>query len=267
MSVRSALLVALLPMAAVQGQATWPGAPSGLVNLRVGKVFVTQEDGPDFATFIVTPGARIAIGRSMTLEVELPFARASEDFGLPPESVSGFAIGNPYIGLDLPTGNVRLQVGVRPGLAQDPDEPGDALALGYGFLTEFDRYEAYLPETSTIRFLAGFGTSPTRGQFAQLRIGGTALVQGGGGDGEVFADYGGRIGHAGDRHMIHVGILGRALLTSEEGGLAERTVHALAGGAALRTGAVQPSVELRYHLDEGYENARLVVLLGVAVVP
>lgn len=39
----------------------------------------------------------------------------------------------------------------------------------------------------------------------------------------------------------------------------------LTGGVAGTSGAVRPQAELRYYLDEGFDDARLVVALGAVI--
>lgn len=258
------LLGLLLPLATVTGQSTWPGAPANTIGIRIAKSIVTADNGPDLATFTAVPSGRFALSPRLTLEVEIPIARASEDGGFGEGNVSGTAIGNPYVGIEIPMAAGFLQAGVRLGIAPNADEQGELAAQLYAVLSEFDRYEGHLPKTSAARVLAVYGRMPESGQFAQLRIGATG-VKASEGDFEVFADYGGRIGLRGGGAMMHIGLLGRAILTSEEGSFGERTIHMLTGGVAATSGSVRPLAELRYFLDEGFDDARLVVALGAVV--
>lgn len=267
MLVRSALLLALtLPAATIAGQSTWPGQSTGTFGLGLSKIIVTADNGPDVATFSVIPSGRIALSPTLTLEVELPFARGGGEVGFEARDESAIVLGNPYLGIEVPFSGGVLQVGARPGISSAPDDEGELIAQLYAILAEFDRYEAFLPETSTLRVLARFGEIPAAGGFTQVRIGAT-LVKPSEGDFDMLADYGGRIGHHSGSLMVHAGLLGRAILTSDGGSFAERTIHMLAGGVAGTGGRVRPQAEARYYLDEGFDDARLVVLLGLTVVP
>lgn len=267
MLVRSAFFLAIaLPAATVAGQSTWPGESAGTFGLRLSKIIVTADDGPDFATLSAVPSGRFALSPTLTLEVELPLARGGGEVGFAARDESGIVFGNPYVGVELPFSGGVLQVGARPGISPTPDDEGELIAQLFAILSEFDRYEAFSPETSTLRVLARFGEIPPAGEFAQVRIGAT-LVKPSEGDFDMLADYGGRIGHHSGTLLVHAGLLGRAILTSDGGSFAERTIHMLAGGVAGTSGRVRPQAEARYYLDEGFDDARLVVSLGLTVVP
>lgn len=256
-----ALLVPVVPSAA---QSTWPGAPVNTAGFRLAKAIITGDNAPDLATFSAVATGRFAASPRLTVEVELPFARASEEVGFTPRTISGNAMGNPYLGIEVPIASGIVQAGVRLPLGPQPDEEGELAAQLYAFFSEFDRYEAHMAKTTAARVVATFGRLPESGQFAQLRIGATAMKPSGS-DTELFADYGGRLGFREGALMGHFGILGRALLSSEQGSIADRTIHMVTAGVAGASGPVRPQAEVRYFLDEGFDDARLVVAIGVAI--
>lgn len=243
-------------------QAPWlPATAGNMFDLRISKGFY-GDDGPGLATFTVTPSLRVAISPRVMLEAEVPVAAASEDNPFTDESVSGLRIGNPYAGVAAeiaPT--VTLRAGVRVSLIPDDINAGGATALGYGVISEFDRYEAYIPDYTTFRATAEMGKVPAKGGFAQVRIGGTMFMAGSGGDNESLVEYGARVGLHTGTILLHGGLLGRGFLTSDgDASLADRTTHMLMVGVGGTSGRVRPKAEFRMFLDEFLRDAVTGVL-------
>jgi hypothetical protein len=262
---RTLILVAVfLPTITASGQSVWPGDSPGTVGLRLAKSIVTADNGPGLATFTAVATGRFALTPRVTAEAEVSLARATGESGSGGESISGTALGNPYVGIEVPVGSATVQAGLRLGVAPVADGPGELDAQLYAILSEFDRFEAFMPKTSAARVLVGVGRAPSAGGFVQGRFGATAMKSDDT-DVEVFLDYGGRIGYRGSGMMGYGGVLGRAILTSGEGSFSDRTIHMLSAGAAAVSGRARPQAELRYYLDEGTDDARIVVALGMVV--
>lgn len=262
------LLLLLLASTEAAAQSAWlPTAAGNSLDLRISRGFY-GEGGPGLATFAMTPSIRVAVGPRVMVEAELPIAAANQSNGFGGESATGFLPGNPYGGIAAELApSVRLRAGLRLGIISDDPSPGEALALGYGVISEYDRFESYLPDYTTVRATVELGAVPARGGFAQARVGGSMFLAGEGGENESLAEYGVRIGMHTGAVLIHGGLLGRAVMSAAEGAsIADRTTHMVALGVGKTSGRVRPNLEFRYFLDEFIrDEVKGIVALGMSV--
>lgn len=193
------------------------------------------------------------------VHVELPVARAGF------EGESNTMVGAPYIGLvgGAPQKDVRYQIGVRLAMrASDGD-----LASIIGALTDYEHYEAYLTDLIGIRTSMQFGRVSESGLLAQVRLGGTLLIPTGGDgfDREAFVDYGARVGTETARGFLIADVSGRMLASASNLSFRERTVHfvGLSGGVAV--GQVTPAVEVRFPINEEFNDMDMIVRVGARV--
>jgi hypothetical protein len=134
-------------------------------------------------------------------------------------------------------------------------------------VSEYDRFESFLPDYTTVRATVELGAIPARGGFVQARIGGTQFMASEGGENETLAEYGVRAGlHTGSL-LFHAGVLGRAVITAIEGAtLADRTSHMVAFGVAVSAGRFRPHAEFRLFLDEELrQEVQGILALGMAL--
>ena len=261
----------LLPLALLIGstnviaQSAWlPVATGNNFDLRISRGFY-GEGGPGLATFAMTPSFRIEVAPRLMIEAELPIASASQSNSFTGDSETGFSPGNPYAGIVAQVAPVaRLRAGIRPGIISDDLSVGEGLALGYGVISEYDRFEAYLPDYTAVRATVELGAVPATGGFAQARVGATLFMASDGGENETLAEYGVRIGMRTGAVMFHGGMLGRAVMTADEG--ADKTTNMLTVGIGGAAGRVRPNLEFRYFLDEDIrEEVKGILALGVTV--
>ena len=200
---------------------------------------------------------RVSSGSGIVLE--LPFARSSQEFNNVSQSSS--SIGNPYIGVYATYRNTRIDVGGRVPLASNEE-----VAVVYGFVTDQERLEAFIPDYASARVSAAFTTNngPAR---AQLALGPTLLVPVGDaadGDAEVLLNYATRLLADGRRAQVVAGIEGRIIAT-EPGSLAERSDHQIVVGASYAFGSIRPGLSLRVPVDNEVMNNALGVSLQIAL--
>lgn len=246
---RHALLAAATLLAPpLAAQRTWldplPGNSIGLVTTAA----VFDDNITESPAFTGAIRVRSALANDLTLTLELPFARASQQGGL-----SGSAVGNPWFGIEHNTqSGMQLEIGVRVSV-WSPTTQSRSMAFGYGQLLDFDRREAWFVRTSSLRAGAQVGRIPARGAFATVRFGLLGLVVGGGGgDGELLIHYGARAGFANEHLLGWVGVIGQGILTESGSDVGDRTVHQAEAGVTTRGSRYRLEASLRRFVAESF---------------
>lgn len=253
-------IMAVVVLAApLRAQSQWLGPGEG----RTIWLEMLRPDIEDagFATSVWQGGARIPFGERLAFVLEVPFAHADFDFDESDETgTTGF--GNPYFGLEYAGGNgcTRGEFGARAPLASD-----DNAGVFVGFLGDFvDRAEAFAPDVLPVTFGVAHGCPAGESGWAvRLRGAGSVWVPVDGDETEVMAVYGVQAWYERDL-VVGAGVTGRAILT-EEGDLAERTVHQIGGVLGYDFGAARPMLEIRVPLDEDVRDA-IPYTIGVGVI-
>lgn len=254
------LLLATSPLTA---QRTWlVPLPDRGASLEIA-TGLYEQDATNGFTATITPGVRFPIGGGIILTGELPISRASVRPGFIGADRTATFIGNPWIGLEMPLQSAaRLELGVRPGMHRAEDQ-AEASAVFFGTVTEYDRFEAWLGKATSVRGVVHLGRLPAEGAFVTARVGGSLLIPDGTGlDPEVLANYGVRAGLVRRGTMFYAAITGRALVTSVQGTIEDRTVHQLGVGLESLSGQVRPQIGARIFLDAELENINAVLTAG-----
>lgn len=242
-TILAAALAAALSAAPLHAQPRWLAPDDGrtiwLEALRPG-----MEDMGGLTT-IWRAGTRLPLSDRLSMIVEVPWAHADLELD-PSDDTTTTGIGNPYVGLDLASGDCgRLGFGARVPLASD-----DNVGVFAGFLGDFvDQAESFAPDHVPVTFEVS-RACPAGESGWSLRVHGaaSAWLPRGDGDSEIMALYG--IQGWYERSLVlGAGLTGRALLT-DEGDFAERTVHQLGGVVGFDLGAARPQIEVRVPLDE-----------------
>jgi hypothetical protein len=222
-----------------------------------------ERDVTNGLTAVITPGVRFPIGGGIILTGELPISQASVRPGFLGANRTATFIGNPWIGVEMPLRSAgRLELGVRPGMHR-ADNQAEGSAVFFGTITEYDRAEAWLGKATSVRGVVHLGRLPTAGAFVTARVGGSLLIPDGTGlDPEVLANYGVRAGLVRSGTMFYAAITGRALVTSIQGTIEDRTVHQLGIGLEALSGQVRPQIGARVFLDAELENVNAVLTAG-----
>ena len=227
------------------------------IDIRKGFFDTDDEFSVSATTLVATGIARFALSSSLKLTAELPFARASvSGFG---ESESNSSFGNPWVGFEIQTGkSVAMELGVRAGIS-DPDE----LPAAFAILADFDRFEAWASDVTTLRGIAHIGNVPEHGQFVTGFVGGSFFLPQDG-DSEFFADYGIRAGVRGSTVMVAGEFTGRYTLTGDDAeSFSDRTVHQLGITVEGVKGKFRPRIGLSTYLDESARvDVKAVLTLG-----
>ena len=250
-------------------QQYWPDRGEGtVVRADFLKPFF-KEEGYQFLTGTVFLSGSGPIGKSLRIEADIPLVRAGVSVpGLSEES--SLRLGNPYVGLRIHRAGrpVSGYLGVRLPLTSEPTSFGDNLTIDIGALSDFDRFEAFLPNVFTVRTGVELRSVSSAGFLVGAKLGPSLLVstEGGGDDAELFADYGVQGGYEGRAVRATIGLTGR-LLVSEGGSFSQRTEHVVTGAVELRRGPVRPSVLIRLPLEKSVREMTSVTIgFGLAVV-
>jgi hypothetical protein len=206
-------------------------------------------------------GVRYQISNDMAVFWELPFANQDVDDEPRPIDIlssyeywmffyqeSQFMIGNPLFGVEHSIAGPSFFVRASFRLPIASEEKLDALALGW--MTSYDRWEAFLPKVSTLKLDVGWRESePTTPLVAQLTLGSVAMVPDEG-DTELLADYSAFVG-------LNAGCFegggffgGRFIMTEDPGEFSERFVNFCGLTSRLKLGAIEPGVHVRLNLDD-----------------
>jgi len=253
-SLRAAFAVLLLIAVPSVGmsQSIWlPPAEGSSVSLEVFKADWAGDANVTFASAAWFLTGRYQTSPSITIVGELPLSRfGRKSVGLfNPEAEN--AVGNPYLGMLINPENSLLigEAGVRIPITPD-DKFGASLN---GWYSEFDRWEAFIPDLLTVRGRLGKKVISSSGNVhARFLGGGTLWIPTEGGDAEVFADAVGQIWLRGDQFMFGATLSGRTLLTASDANFTERSEFQLGFGASGTFGNVRPGFHVHLPLgDEG----------------
>lgn len=205
--------------------------------------------GTSTLTTINQVGFRWAVGK-VVLVAEAPFVNAKVDGA----SSGALLIGNPFLGVATRSSSPFIgEFGVRPPIAS-VSTIEDAFASFVGVIGDFADFEAYGEDLLTIRATAGYHFLSPQHYGLRLAARPALVAPTGGGDSELFLDYGIQGGYETERASVGMVFSGRAILT-EPGSIGERTVHELGVGGTMTFGRLRPGVILRLPLDADLSNA------------
>lgn len=214
-----------------------------------------EGEGSGFLTSSNAIGGRYYLDDVTAITAELPFAYA--DLDAPFDSELG--VGSPYLGVEYgPTEKFLLEAGLR--LPFSATNNGAAA----GFFAEFaDRSAAYLDEVLSVHVIPNLTSTYEGGFRTRLRGGPVLWIPTGGGDPELFVDYGGSVGFENAGFGGDLGITGWMLVSRGDLDFGERTIFQVGAQAYRRFGnGGRLGVLLRIPLDDAVEN--LDFTLGVA---
>jgi len=185
--------------------------------------------------------------------IELPIAHASH--GSDYYAESQITLANPYIGVEARRLGSRLSMELGFRLPVIPD--GQSLVSYSGRVTDYDRYEAFLPHViaftgkGNIRWI-----SASNKVGARLRLGPTIWLSTRGAGGEMFFDYSLQVGYLVRNATLTSGLTGRLFVSGGGyGDLGELFVHQFGLAASVELGAIRPGIHFRIPLDEDILDA------------
>lgn len=221
-------------------------------------------DGADLGTFAglyrltvavpVDERARVVVVVPYTVaDIESPFAQDDDA-----------ALGNIYVGAEIgpPGGTLTGQLGAYlPTAADDAYDPAIL-----GFLGDFDRLEAYLPNALAMRGGVQYRRTDPGGILYGFRFGGSGIAPtgGSGGSAELIIDYGLIFGVETARLRLAATVDGRFGATAGAGiPLGDLTVHQAGFEAVLLGWRVEPRLVVRVPMDEQLDGVGPMVGVGL----
>ena len=218
---------------------------------ELASVGVTQSFGSG-ALFFTT---RLPVWSGTALVLELPAANGSftadNGFGNH-ESISDFAIGNPYVGVEggRHGSSVFGEFGVRVPLMSE-SKPAAALV---GLSGDIDRLDAFLPDIATVSAYLNFRAGESEGLQFRVRAGPMMWIgtkSGALDHPEAYGLYAFQAGWVSRLVEVFGGFTGRAILTES---VDNRFTDQVVLAAHLNLGRVEPGVSLRLPLDSGRKD-------------
>lgn len=252
------LLVIAVPSVGMSQSIWLPPSGRSSVSLEVLKADWAGNNNITFVSSVWFMTGRYKTSSSLTIAGELPLSHI--DFGssgaFSPEAST--AIGNPYLGITFNPENSFFigEAGVRVPIISAG--AGDALVNGW--VSEFDRWEAFIPDLLTVRVRLGGNINSNSKIFrARFLGGGTLWIPTESGSHEVFADAIGQFWFQESKFTFGTTLSARTLLTGPSGDFIERSEFQLGFSANGTFGNVRPGFHFHIPLaDEG--------LLGVGQV-
>jgi len=251
----AALSFTALLSASLHAQSIWlDRSHDKTLGLEVLRPNFKTADNDAVSGFAVFLSMRAPLSKQLHFVGELPFVKSNfESSSIFFRSGSQSMIGNPYLGLEIGRQDSPLfgEFGIRLPIASE-DKFGAALV---GFLTDFDRLEAFIPNALPITGMLNYHHRDASGFALRLRGSPSLLINTGGEDAELFIGYSAQAGYESERLRLLGGLTGRANLTEEEADFSERSIHQLGFNASFGLGKIRPGFHFRLPLDEDLKDS------------
>lgn len=213
------------------------------------------DEGISTSTWIGFLSVRMPLSDQLRFAGEMPFAHSSFESSLFFPGESQNTIGNPYLGLEIGRQGSPFfaEIGARAPLASEGNS-GAALA---GIITDFDRFEAFMPNTVPITGMLNYYHKDPSGFALRLR-GGPSLLLYTDGDSDNTSDwflgYSAQAGYETQRASVMAGVTGRANM-SGDGDFGERSLHQFGANASMGFGRIRPGLHFRFPLDDDLKES------------
>lgn len=250
-SVFAVILLMVYPSVGIS-QSIWILPSQGnSVSLEAFKADFTGGIDETFASSVWFLTGRYKPNTSITIVGELPLSHFDvKSIGVF-DAASNNLVGNPYFGFLFNPENSRLigEVGIRIPLSSD----SKLGASVNGWYSEFDRWEAFIPDLLTVRGRLGAEVMSNSGNLLyRFLAGGTLWIPTESGETEVFADAVGQIWFQKDHYLLGATLSGRSLVSQSGSKIFERSEFQFGLGATGSFGNVRPGVHVHIPLgDEG----------------
>ena len=243
------LMLALLP-ASLAAQSVWidQHLDQGLA-LEALKPSFSEGGDVTFLTSVLYLSGRLRLSERVRVVAELPVSHfgADDEFG----DEGGTSLGNPYVGVEIAEAGAStfFEVGLRVPLAS---EEGGGLETG--FLADYDRVEAFVPDWVSILLVPNYVYDSLSGFSVRLRLGPSLLVAT---DKDEFSDrvelfglYGAQLWYQAGQVRVGAGFTGRLIVTEEGLNFEERSVHHVGVALIGDLGTVRSGLHLKVPVDE-----------------
>jgi len=264
------LLVAILAVSlagSISAQTYWmhPGAGKN-VTLQIFKPKFDHGDGIGTLTSSWFFSGRFEASERVDIFVDIPVSNLDLDASVWSNVGSETLIGNPYLGIEArPSArhaplSVIGRVGFRPPLASD--EKWSAVEIGY--ITCFDRLEAFIPNYWSITFGLGHSHASENGVRYATNIDGVVMLPTEDGpDTEMFLNYNFEIWFQAPKFRFGAGFAGRWQATAEDTDFSEASVHQMGLAGVFDLGSFDPGFHVRIPIDDDF-NEILDYVYGVS---
>lgn len=261
----TATLIALSPVA-LAAQSLWlDRSHDKTLTLEVLRPGFKNEDDTyaksSNSGWVLFLSSRVPLSKTAYFVGELPFAYGSYEYQSHrsnfQERETETTIGNPYLGIEIEAqySPVFAQIGVR--LPLTPED--NLLGALTGLISDVDRLEAFLPNTTALNFALKFRQEDKPGFSFGLGGGTTFLfnTKGNGSDDDFdfLIGYSAQAGYNFRQLKVITGVTGRAILTQESANYGERSFHQFGLNASLGLGKLRPGLQLRLPLDNDLKSA------------
>jgi hypothetical protein len=238
------------------------------ITLEILKPNFDGEDNTTLATSALFLSFRSPLSKKLHFVAELPFAHSGfeainrGESGSTSVDESESTLGNPYFGLEIAgqSSPVFAEIGIRVPFAAE-DKLG---AVVTGFFTDFDRFEAFLPDLVPITGMLNYYHKEASGLAIRLRGGSSLLINHNKEKNEDatewFLGYSAQAGYESERVSVLGGVTGRANISEGDLDFGERSIHQLGFNASVGLGNVRPGVHFRLPLDDDLKNSLDFVL-------
>jgi hypothetical protein len=266
---RWVLLIALFQLSAMPASAQricLAPDPGRNVGLEITKGLFKSGSEVDFASFVVTAEGRFPVSNRLAVTAAIPYSRVSISdpfLANPPSS----AFGNPWVGIEaIASPDLTVEAGIRPGVSSN--EFIDTSAQEFGVLEDFDRFEAWLPKTTSLRAMVHAGRIAQQGTFVTGMFGGSVLIPSGGDGTTVYANYGVRVGVRDAHTLTSLSLTGRVGIS--HGGVLAGSLNSNVNQVAIAVegvrGTFRPRFSVGSYVNEGpREFTKAIVTVGASV--
>lgn len=256
-SLTSALLAgALLGLAATatdnaSAQSVWMPELTGKgITLEVLKPLFKGTDNISFLTSSAFLSFQTPLSSKVCLVADLPFSYA----GI--RTVHSSVIGNPYLGIRLGSASRRVstQLGFRLPVAKVFGS--DDFSVGFGFVANPERWEAFLPDVASFNWTVGFNHRRPSGLTVRLRGGPSVLYSRDTKETISTVAYSGLIGYDNARIGAGIGFLGQR---NSQGGSSSQFGFMV----TVPRRRFQPGVVIKFPVGDNFFSAFVRAIVGV----
>ena len=215
---------------------------------------LVEDEDVGLLTFAASVSARVPLGRVQLL-ADVPFAFYDDDF------TTSQGLGNIMLGVEGAHNYGTFYATLRLPTASEGE-----LANFMAYITDFYRFEAWIPNAVTLSFGAVMRERQDNHGGLDFLLGAAVMGVEETDDVELLLDYGAQYVYRPASIGVTVGVQGRALTTGEGTGFDQRTWHELRARLDYTSGRVRPALGVSVPLDEATRSVFDVALrLGAQV--
>jgi hypothetical protein len=220
------------------------------ITLEILKPSFADEEGITFSTSAWFLTGRFAVGNTISLVGQIPFAIYGRDYNGSSESENAF--GNIYAGIEIHGQNTPVfgEIGVYLPTAPSEGDATSALFSGCA--------ETFLIEATSISGMVNYYQQNPGGLLLHFRGGPSIWIDTGDNsdETEVYLLYAAQVGYAAPKFELLTGFTGRWWLSAGDAtdNFGEASFHQIGFAANIALGNFRPGATLRVPIDEDYSD-------------